>query len=166
MTENTQTIDDQTESNTIVESPDGQEKEPRNAEAKRYRLRLRETEAERDGLRTSLEQARQQILDRDLDPAFRNLVKLAGRDIAPFFTEDGTLHEEALEQAAQELHEEYPNMLDVQKGEWQKLDEPAKLQIFRKHGTGAAAPRDTDEGSSPSTPLGSNKWQDAFTPNK
>lgn len=151
-------------------SPEGQEPakpaDKAGREAAKYRRQLRDTEAERDGLRTSLDQARQQILDRDLDPAFRNLVKLAGRDISLFFTEDGSLNEETLEQTAKELHQEYPNMLNLQKGEWQKLDEPPKLQILRTHGNGAAAPHDTDEGRFPPEPLGGNTWQDAFTPDQ
>lgn len=140
------------------------EKEPRSSEAKKYRLRLRETEAERDTLRDSLTQARQQILDRELDPALRNLIKLANRDVASLFTDDGTLDEGVLEKTAAELNVEYPNMLSIEKGTWQGLDEPVKLSLFRKTGKGAVAPYDIDEQQPSGERQLGNKWQGAFAP--
>ena len=168
--ENTTQEVEATETPDIAEPHDEQQHEERESgnkagrDAAKYRTRLREAESERDALRTSLTQARQQVLDRDLDPAFRNLLKLTSYDIGTLFTDDGSLSEDALEQVAQELNTEYPGHLAVRKGEWQQLNEPEKLQIFRKNGKGAIGPKDGDEGKSPNGGIGVNQWQEAFAP--
>lgn len=72
-------------------------------EAKRYRLALRETEAERDALADTVASLRQQIVDdavgQTVNPAG---FALAGHDPAEFFTEDGALDRSKLNAAARE----------------------------------------------------------------
>lgn len=137
-----------------------------NREAAKYRTRLRAAEAERDGIRDQLTQARDQILDQALDQRFRSVLKLSGRDVGELFDESGAIDTEVLEKVGAELAAEYPGMIDEKRGEWQQLgDEPA-LQLLKNEraGAGAVAPFDTDEGRSPSGNLAGNQWQDAFTP--
>ena len=72
-------------------------------EAKRYRLALRETEAERDALADTVADLRRQIVDdavaQTVNPAG---FALAGHDPAEFFTEEGTLDRAKLTAAARE----------------------------------------------------------------
>lgn len=137
-----------------------------NAEAAKYRTRLRAAEAERDTIRDQLTQARGQILDQALDQRFRSVLKLSGRDISDLFTDDGTIDIDALEKLGTELAAEYPGMIDQKRGQWEQLDDEPTLQLLKNEraGAGAVAPFDTDEGRSPSANLAGNQWEDAFTP--
>lgn len=114
-------------------------------EAKKYRLKLRETEAERDTLTAGLTAARRQLVQQhlahsksELDPA---AIDDAGIDIATLFT-DGTLDQETLNQQMEKARETKPYLFATN-----RLYVPG-------------------EGGRPKNTTAPNSFANAFKPNK
>ena len=133
-----------TENNTNEETIETQTEQPDNpnAEAKKWRLKLRDAETERDNLQQQLTQARREIVanalekDRRLDPA---AMDDAGINIDELF-EDGALNHDSLTQQLTTAKEQKPYLFNNG-----KLFVPA-------------------EGGTPTITPGGNSWQDAFAP--
>src|SRR5690625_1674384 len=77
------------------------------AEAKRYRLRLRETEAERDNLAAQLEALRKAEAERIAAAEVSNPAGLwaAGTDVADLLTDDGAVDPQKVRQATRDAAE-------------------------------------------------------------
>lgn len=107
-----------------------------NSEARKYRLRLRETERERDQLRDTLERTRRSVVDHavtaaGLDP---RLLTAAGHSTESFIGEDGLIDHAALTSAITKTAEEF------------KVNRP-RLTPNPQQGTGGAPPRRTSSWS-------------------
>lgn len=84
-----------------------------NEEAKKYRLRLREVETERDGIASQLDSMRRQVIDRavtDLPSSLSDPADLwrDGLDIADLLTEDGSVDLESVSTAVATVIEQHP----------------------------------------------------------
>jgi hypothetical protein len=97
-----------------------------NTEAKRYRLRLREVEAERDDLAAKLSTARTAELDRlagskladEQGPEYalrdsEDLLRYTGHDVDHYLTEDGQIDADAVTADLRALHGERPHLFAV-----------------------------------------------------
>lgn len=160
MTDNTPT---ETTDNMTPETTDEVTDDRPQREAARYRTRLRQAEETLAGTEAQLAATREAILDRELHPAYRSLLKLSGRDTGDLFDETGRLDEARLQEVALELDAEHPGIIDRQRGVWLEVGEKAPLQVLRKIGKGAAAPFGAGEGGQPFAPAGTT-WAQAFAP--
>ncbi|WP_431840287.1 hypothetical protein [Gordonia hongkongensis] len=87
-----------------AEEPDA-DPEPRSAEAKRYRLRLRETEGELKTVRDQLDATRQTIIDNACATASldRRLWDAAGVDLTELTLDNGSLDLKAIQDRARQV---------------------------------------------------------------
>jgi hypothetical protein len=84
-----------------------------NAEAARYRTRLRETEAERDALTAAVTSLQRRECERHIAEALEcpaDLWDIAAADPAAFYNDDGTLDETRLADAVAELLKQRPRL--------------------------------------------------------
>lgn len=80
-------------------------------DAAKYRTRLREVEAERDGLQAALSVARTKVLSAKLSEAEQSVMKLVNISPDQFFTEAGEIDAEALANAREKWGNDYPALL-------------------------------------------------------
>lgn len=100
-----------------IEQPSEAQHNNANEEAKRYRLRLRDTEQERDTAREQLAQARRAHLATYFDgtngrPKMRAFEAL-GYDPADYFTEHGNLNYDKIKKTESEIREAFGSTLSA-----------------------------------------------------
>ncbi len=78
-----------------------------NAEAAKWRVKLREAETERDNLTSQLEAARRQIVTQAAGLGNAAPLLFDGRDVGEFFTDDGSLDAGKVDEAAREVRDKY-----------------------------------------------------------
>lgn len=154
MTKETVTPEAQAPVTDVTPEPEIEEQptDKGNKEAAKYRLQLREVEAERDALTEQLALTRSNILNNSLDQAFLNVIKFAKADINEIFSDDGNINEKAVLELGETLDKEYPDIM--------KRDPNQKLTLFKPLQTrGPVAPVDRTPGQTRP-----DNWSNAFTP--